>query len=288
MASLTMLSLLSKNKNKKKHFRSSFGDCPPKKIVFDAPAAGSLLSISSISSSSSPSSAAPSPTSSKPTATPQTQTHTANPSHPSTPARPRLIPPSERQDLGTLPAGMFVTSVDVEEGMTRKRKKKNLDVQRQVYQGQDRNELEAEEGWLDPESFYADSQPASMGSQINGSQYKVKEADSDPYVKAEGAWSSCRKIEQWEDLSVGCVVGWWVSVVVFCYFAVGMILFFNCPVFRLSALSLVSLIPSCAGIVFILECTLTTTTGSSNQSNNIHPRKSPHTRASCLPFSTRR
>ncbi|KZT13197.1 uncharacterized protein LAESUDRAFT_754192 [Laetiporus sulphureus 93-53] len=35
-----------------------------------------------------------------------------------------LVPPSEKQELGLLPSNMFVTSVDVEEGMSRKRRKR--------------------------------------------------------------------------------------------------------------------------------------------------------------------
>ncbi|KIM83320.1 hypothetical protein PILCRDRAFT_819569 [Piloderma croceum F 1598] len=221
---LTMLSLLSKNKNKKKHFRSSFGDCPAKKIVFDAPATGSPLipSVSSISSnsSSSGSSTSPSPAPSKPTPLSQTQTRIVDGSQASTPTRSRLISPSERQELGTLPARMFVTSIDVEAGMKdAKRKKKNSKSVWEEYQGQNGNgpEEEAEEGWLDPDTFYADSQPAPTNPQINTShpnKLSVEGTDSDPsYSEVERAWSSYRKIERWEELGVGCVVGWWALAI---------------------------------------------------------------------------
>jgi hypothetical protein len=224
---LTMLSLLSKNKNKKKHFRSSFGDCPPKKIVFDAPAAGSpstpSASATSSNSSSSGSSTSPSPAPSKPTPLSQTRTRIADGPQASTPTRSRLIPPSERQELGTLPAGMFVTSINVEEGIkATKRKKKKSESAWKEYQGQDGNgpeEEEAEEGWLDPETFYADSQSAPTKPQINAShpnKLSLKGTDPDlSYSKMERAWSSYRKIERWEELSVGCIVGWWVSIVLF-------------------------------------------------------------------------
>ncbi|KAL0578148.1 hypothetical protein V5O48_003853 [Marasmius crinis-equi] len=37
--------------------------------------------------------------------------------------RPRLVPPSEKESLGLLPRNIFVTSVDAEEGLTKKKKK---------------------------------------------------------------------------------------------------------------------------------------------------------------------
>jgi hypothetical protein len=106
---------------------------------------------------------------------------------------------------------MFVTSVDVEEGMMPPKKKtKNME---RRYQEQDGNEPKAENGWLDPESFYADSQPAAMELQINGSVKRDAKLDPDPlYAKAEQSWSSYRMVKNWEDLDVECVIGWWVSI----------------------------------------------------------------------------
>jgi hypothetical protein len=81
---------------------------------------------------------------------------------------------------------MFVTSIDVEEGMKVKKRKKNRESAWEEYQGQDGNGPVEEAGEGDPS-----------------------------YSKMERAWSSYRKIERWEELSVGCVVGWWVSIALF-------------------------------------------------------------------------
>lgn len=113
---------------------------------------------------------------------------------------------------------MFVTSIDVEEGMkATKRKKKISESAWEGYQGHEPEE-EVEEGWLDPEAFYADSQLAPTKPQTKSShpnKLSVKEMDSDPsYSKIERGWSSYRKIERWEELSVGCVIGWQVSIVI--------------------------------------------------------------------------
>ena len=105
---------------------------------------------------------------------------------------------------------MFVSSVDVEEGMAvSRKKKKNTSREWEEYQEQDGKVLEAEEGWLDPESFYADSQPVPRNNefQSNGIDRELS------YATTERAWSSYRKVDRWEMLSAGYVVGWWVSVV---------------------------------------------------------------------------
>lgn len=49
-----------------------------------------------------------------------------------TSARPSVIPPSELASLGKLPKNMFVTSVDVEEGLNQSKKKKRRKQQSQI------------------------------------------------------------------------------------------------------------------------------------------------------------
>lgn len=112
---------------------------------------------------------------------------------------------------------MFVTSIDVEEGVTssrkNKKKKKKVDGGWGEYQGQDG---QIKEAWLDPESFYADSQPAATELQINA---PAKGANQNPsYAQAEQTWSGYQKVEKWEDLGVGSIVGWQVSIgcILFC------------------------------------------------------------------------
>lgn len=222
-----MLSLLSKNKNKKKHFNTSFGDSLPKKIVFGSDVRSSSSVSSSDSASISGSSSAShslepaKPVNSKLSRIPE-QTHVlpaANRTSSTTAPRPRLIPPSERQESGTLPAGMFVTSVDVEEGMTVSRKKKKNANQKWGKCQEGGMSLEAKEEWMDPESFYADPESAKLTvpdvePQPNQLASIAKGIDRDRlYATTEREWSNHPKIDRREMLSIGRIVGWWVSIV---------------------------------------------------------------------------
>ncbi|KAF9262155.1 hypothetical protein L218DRAFT_1000903 [Marasmius fiardii PR-910] len=59
-------------------------------------------------------------------------------------ARPRLIPPTEKQALGLLPRNVWVSSVDVEEGLgksKKKRKKQNAQVIEEVFADRDRTRV---------------------------------------------------------------------------------------------------------------------------------------------------
>ena len=109
---------------------------------------------------------------------------------------------------------MFVSRVDVEEGGARKKKKQNVKQKWTELEEKDGQELEAEQGWMDPESFYADPDLQAMNPtpQNNYHPTNVNGTALDPsYATVERKWSSYRKIEGWEMLSVGCVVGWLVS-----------------------------------------------------------------------------
>lgn len=104
-APVIMMASLS-NKNKRRGFKSAMNNTAPTKILFDddASAAGS---------------------SGGPDVLPFSETTTSEMTKAAPTGRPRLIPPSEKQEKGLLPLNMFVTSVDVEEGMwPQKRKKK--------------------------------------------------------------------------------------------------------------------------------------------------------------------
>lgn len=107
-----MMASLS-NKNKRKGFKQAMASTLPKKIVFADPEAA-------------PAQAEPAPLP-FPTASASEVTAVA----PS--IFPRLIPPSEKQENGQLPVNMFVTSIDVEEGMypSRKKNKKKQSSQQQ-------------------------------------------------------------------------------------------------------------------------------------------------------------
>ena len=83
-----------RHKNKKKEFKQSMANPSPQKIVFapNTTASGSQHPPSLLAQDIS----------------------MDVPSIPSGTIQPRLIPPSELQELGQLPSNMFVTSVDVE------------------------------------------------------------------------------------------------------------------------------------------------------------------------------
>lgn len=213
-----MLSLISKNRNKKKRIRKSYVGALPQKIIFDAlnstltaapepiPDASSSSSDSDSDSSDSSDSDSTSDTSSssdsedEPTSAPLLKPHQPEPEyrHP-----PRLIPPSERQESGSLPPGLFVTSVDVEEALSqskRKNKKKKKTNQQQNATGYVAFEEPAvEEPWQDPETFYAS--PPVLGQ--TDALYSI----------CEPAWESYPKLEdsKKEVIKTGSVVGWYVS-----------------------------------------------------------------------------
>ena len=199
---LHMLSLISKNRNKKKRIRKSLVGALPQKIIFDttsdaAHEPDSDSSSSDSESSSSDSEKAPLPKPRQPEPEPQPP--------------PRLITPSERQESGTLPPGLFVTSVDVEEGIRQpKRKSKKRKTQHPQTKAnghatfQDSyKELAGKEPWQDPETFYADSPIVGQAEGL--------------YQIYEHTWEDFPRLDSFkmEDVKVGSVVGWYVSIAFF-------------------------------------------------------------------------
>lgn len=215
-----MLSLISKNRNKKKRIRKSFVGALPQKIIFDTPdntlnatqgpnpdsSSSDSDSDSSDSSDSDSSSGSSSDSEEEPTSGPLPKPHQPEP-EPRPP--PRLIPPSERQESGTLPPRLFVTSIDVEEGQPKRKNKKNKNKKKnQDSQQAFQEPTVEEEPWQDPETFYAS--PPALG-----------QAEA-LYQICEPTWEKYPKLESFkmEDVKVGSVVGWYVSVAFFssCWF----------------------------------------------------------------------
>lgn len=112
------------NKNKRRGFKRSMASVLPSKIIFEDEQPDGVGSSSTpqvdmeVHASGTPNAALPT---SRLTASFGRHGSNANPS------LPRLVPPSEKQEMGVLPGRMFVTSVDVEEGMWPKKggKKRN-------------------------------------------------------------------------------------------------------------------------------------------------------------------
>ena len=166
-----MMASLS-NKNKRKGFKQAMANSLPQKIVFsrDAPAEQALPFAAT--STSEIQSAAPS-------------------------IFPRLVPPSERQASGQLPPNMFVTSVDVEEGMhggkgRGKKKARPAGVRRET--------MEVEELVLDygepDEHISTQREPSSATT-----------AGKD-WSKVETGWDDYVKITDLAQVQVGATVGW--------------------------------------------------------------------------------
>lgn len=85
---------------------------------------------------------------------------------------------------------------------------------------QDEQEEPVEDGWMDPESFYADpnalivgppsAEPYATTHHISKAVAKTKPVEID-FIKTAKLWESHPKIANKAVLRAGCVVGWWVS-----------------------------------------------------------------------------
>ncbi|KAG6890193.1 hypothetical protein C0992_002850 [Termitomyces sp. T32_za158] len=164
-----MMSTL-RNKNKRKGFKQSMSAPLPLKIVFD----GGIAAKEPVSRSSQ-------------------QPAQDVPGTEVTFSRPRLIPPSEKQERGELPPRMFVTSVDVEEGLwsNNQRKKKKKQKQReQVHE----------------DYYYEDRSMQEEYVQLDYSEGAV--GDNLDWGRAEKGWDEFVTITDIGQLAAGTIVGW--------------------------------------------------------------------------------
>ncbi|TFK35044.1 hypothetical protein BDQ12DRAFT_326920 [Crucibulum laeve] len=124
-------------------------------------------------------------------------------------AYPRLVPPSELQDRGELPSNVFVTSVDVEEGMwDKKGKKKSKRKEAERYQAGDW----AGEENLNDESYAADEGEVEMLSygapdQEPGSAV-IQQPGKFNWSRAEKSWEQGTLVQNPLELPVDGLVGW--------------------------------------------------------------------------------
>lgn len=162
-----MMSTL-RNKNKKKGFKQSMAIPLPQKIVF----ASQVPNGVTIAASS------------------RVVTEVA-------PAR--LIAPSQTQDRGELPRRMFVTSVDVEDGIWGQAKKSNEHQSRKVQQ-----EWPTEEVCYSSSLVYEDIYQGKP-SVVDGPSAKTLDLDWD---SVEKQWETFEEINQPEQLEVGNCIGW--------------------------------------------------------------------------------
>ena len=203
-----------RNKNKKKGFKQSMANPLPAKITFtnNTTASGSQQQPS--------------------LCTPKKDTLMEEPSTSSgtTIQPPRLIPPSEIQELGQLPSNMFVTSVDVESGMWdehlpsqkeqgSKKKQKTLNGGRcsaTTDSSLKKDIITFENGQFD--DAHDDSSFAlpyfDMEVQTTTTNTTHAPSSSDTTLKpfdwerVERLWKDCPVLEKLEQLVVGFLVGW--------------------------------------------------------------------------------
>ncbi|KAH9887605.1 hypothetical protein C8Q73DRAFT_712546 [Cubamyces lactineus] len=194
------------NKNKRRGFKSAMSQGVPPKIVFpDAIAApGPSTSAQQQSMDVDPDA--------------QLVEAALNPSPPAaTPAiaraQPRLVPPSEKQERGQIPANMFVTSVDVEEGMwNAKGKKKNK--KKKKVQVEEKWDYAEEEAAEEADMFagglpYDDVPETSMGPAISTTiQKDPTRSNCTEYAVVAAQWDTLRKITDKAQLQPGTTIGW--------------------------------------------------------------------------------
>lgn len=118
-------------------------------------------------------------------------------------AQPRLVPPSEKQERGLLPANMFVTSVDVEEGLWpakgKKKKKKKVPVK------------EAQWDYEEEEQTFAGGLPYDDVPEVPAAVSAAGAQDdsvSTERVVVAARWDTLRKIVDKEQVQVGTNVAW--------------------------------------------------------------------------------
>ena len=179
-----MMASLS-NKNKRKGFKRAMANALPKKIVFSGSADPTAAEVEQ----------APLPFS----ATPVAEMTASAPN-----IFPRLIPPSEKQEKGQLPVNLFVTSIDVEEGMHTTRKK-------------GKGKKEAANSSVGPSLMEAENIVLDYG-EMDDHIPTQREPDlsstpaSGDWSNVEKRWDRLVKIGDGMQLAVGTLVGWKVSI----------------------------------------------------------------------------
>jgi len=191
-----------RNKNKKKGFKQSMAGPIPQKIIFTATQQSSSTTQGMLVDE------------------PSTSFGTI---------QPRLIPPSEIQELGQLPSNMFVTSVDVESDMwneyplspkKKDKKKKAINgghhpvtttdwhdpsqgIPSEV--GENGQFDDVDDGSMTLPYFDTDIQTTPQAPSTGTTSGATRPFDWD---RAERLWKECAVLEKLEQLALGCLVGW--------------------------------------------------------------------------------
>ncbi|KAI8984904.1 hypothetical protein BD414DRAFT_537359 [Trametes punicea] len=201
------------NKNKRRGFKSALTQGVPPKIIFpDAgSAAGTSIQMQPPQQAQEQQGMDVDPDAQLVEAALQLQPSPpdATPASMVTRPQPRLIPPSEKQALGLIPANMFVTSVDVEEGMwspknkKKKKKKKTQPRAEETWNHEDEGEGESFAGGLPYDDVPAPSAPESARMQNGGIA-----VESTEHAVVAAKWDTLRKITDQSQVQPGTTVGW--------------------------------------------------------------------------------
>ena len=121
---------------------------------------------------------------------------------------PRLIPPSEKQDLGLLPPNLFVTSVDVEAGLWPRREHANDDAGQNGHAERPRR---AKRRKIAPEKEYDEGNQVSQDTALpydDESAAAMGAAEDVDWDGVERRWATLTKVVRGANMSPGCLVGW--------------------------------------------------------------------------------
>jgi hypothetical protein len=225
-----------RNKNKKKGFKLSMSNPIPQKIVFDEQRPSTPANI-------------PAPSQPAPTESPDERMHidgqpqaSAIAAAASTPSsvslfnstgpapHARLVPPSEIQECGALPANMFVTSVDVEAGMwgdySFSAENNGKSAKAKKSRGKKKRVSYGEEQYYGDDSYYAEEgarHDAGDGaaaakdvlldySEGTGGGSATTGGLGFDWDRAEKQWDSASLVSSHDQLTPGSFVGWKVRV----------------------------------------------------------------------------
>ena len=155
--------------------------------------------------------------------------------------QPRLIPPSEIQELGQLPSNIFVTSVDVESGMWGEHlhspKKQGKQKQKPLNEGlystttdwhdsSSQRNITSENGQFDDAHddsslalpYFDTDVQTTINTQAPSSDTTLGTSKPFDWDRVERLWEECAVLEKLEQLVVGCLVGWKVCNCVLFFF----------------------------------------------------------------------
>ncbi|KAI0951819.1 hypothetical protein AcV7_007814 [Taiwanofungus camphoratus] len=112
----------------------------------------------------------------------------------------RLVTPSEKQERGELPPNMFVTSVDVEDGLHSKRRKKKTKVQNWNYE---QSTIEVQDLPYDDPQGECGLNTVDSASGVTSDNASVLNPEA-----VQTSWNSLAKVTEPSQLTPGIVLGW--------------------------------------------------------------------------------